>query len=522
LNEQPVLTNAADSALNVQIRKCLDLLRRRKSWIILICLGISVCITVVATRLPNVYRAEATILVPTQKINESLVSTMVDGSIGYRLSTVCREVMSPTQLGQLVDELKMYPELRGKVSTQGLVASMQGATAIEFQDSGRPRLSLIHIACTDVDPDQAARSANRIASFFIERNIKAREQEINGASQFLDTELGKTKQQLDAKEHTLQDIKSRNIMELPESKQYYLKAVKALRNQLRISQERVDRDRQTKVDLQSMAGKVAPTTDLDAPSSDPNSPSPARLQKLEAQMKEMLVRYGPNYLDVRKLRNEINQLKVKAESEKSAGDAPDLPADTPAPQKGNPVVEAEVNKLDQDIEDQAKAQAKLQKQIQNQDGKLQQVAASEEQIAELTRDYDSLRIHYSQLQEKKLSARMAGELEMQGAGERFKIVDAAVPPESPYGPQRTIMILEGVFLGLLCGIGGAFLVEISDGSVRHEREAAQIFGKAVLAGIPKITSSRERAWARWRMASLTAGTAGVASAFGFVISKLVV
>ncbi len=103
MNEQPVLTNSADSALNVQIRKCLDLLRRRKSWIILICLGISVCITVVAMRLPNVYRAEATILVPTQKINENLVPTMVDGSIGYRLSTVCREVMSPTQLGQLVD-----------------------------------------------------------------------------------------------------------------------------------------------------------------------------------------------------------------------------------------------------------------------------------------------------------------------------------------------------------------------------------------------------------------------------------
>ncbi len=87
----------------------------------------------------------------------------------------------------------MYPEQRGKVSTQGLEARMQSATAIEFQDSGRPRLSLIHIACTDVDPDQAARAANRIASFFIERNIKAREQEIYGRSQFLDTELGETK-----------------------------------------------------------------------------------------------------------------------------------------------------------------------------------------------------------------------------------------------------------------------------------------------------------------------------------------
>jgi hypothetical protein len=298
--------------------------------------------------------------------------------------------------------------------------------------------------------------------------------------------------------------------------------LKALRNQLRISQERVDRDRQTKANLQSMAGKVAPTTELKAPSSAPNSPSQARLQQLEAQMKAMLVRYGPNYLDVRKLRNEINQLKVKAESEKSVGDAPDPLTGTPAPLKRNPVVEEEVNKLDQDIEDQAKAQAKLQKQIQYQVGKLQQMAAFEDQIAELTRDCDSLRVHYSQLQEKKLSNRIASELEMQSAGEGFKIVDAAVPPGSLYGPKRTIIIMGGVLLGLLCGIGSAFLVEVSDASVRHEREAAQIFGKAVLAEIPKITSSRERAWARLRMASLTVGTAAVASAFGFVISKLVV
>jgi len=363
LNEQPVLTNSADTAFNVQIRGYLDLVRRRKSWILLICLGISVCIAVVAMRLPNVYRAEATILVNPPKVNENFVTTMGENS-GARLSTVRREVMSPTRLGQLVDELKMYSELRGKVSAQGLVARMQSATAIEFQDSGRQRLSLVHIAFTDVDPDQAARAANRIAALFIERNIKVREQEIYGTFQFLESELGETKQQFEAKEHTLQDLKSRNIMDLPESKQYYLKAVNALRNQLRISQERVDGDRRTKVDLQqSMAGKVARATGLDAQPADPNSPSQARLKKLEAQMKDMLVHYGPNYVDVRKLRNEINQLKVIVESEKSVGDAPDPQAGKPAPQKRNPVVEAEVNQLDQDIEDQTKAQAKRQNQI---------------------------------------------------------------------------------------------------------------------------------------------------------------
>jgi hypothetical protein len=83
------------------------------------------------------------------------------------------------------------------------------------------------------------------------------------------------------------------------------------------------------------------------------------------------------------------------------------------------------------------------------------------------------------------------------------------------------MIIGGLFFGLMCGVGVAFLIEVSDESVRHEREAAHIFGKPVLAAIPKITSNKEHALALWRVASLTAGTAIAAVAFGFVISRLV-
>jgi uncharacterized protein involved in exopolysaccharide biosynthesis len=270
-----------------------------------------------------------------------------------------------------------------------------------------------------------------------------------------------------------------------------------------------------------MAGMSTRTIDLDQQSNTSKSSSQGQLQKLEMQLKDMQVRYGPNYPDVRKLRNDINQLKAKAESEKTGTDAPDPQVSTPTHQTRNPVVEAEVNKLDQDIEDQTRVQAELEKQIQYHVGKLQQVPVFEQQIAGLMRDYDSLRNHYNQLQAKKLDAAMAGEMENHEAGERFEVLDEAVTPDGPAGPRRGMMIIGGVFFGLMCGIGVAFLVEVSDESVRHEREAAQIFGKPVLAGIPKITSDKEHARALWRIASLTAGTAVAAVAFGLVISRFV-
>ncbi len=520
--EQSASSASNETSFSLQIREYLSLVRRRRLWIILCSLGVFLCVAVIAIRMPNQYRAETTILVNPQKVNEGIVPSSVTGSVADRLSTIRQEIISPTQLEQLVGELNMYPDLQGKVSTQALIRRMQSSTTIDVQEGGGQRLSTFRIAFTDLDPGQAARVANRIASLFIERNLKARQQQFNGTSEFIETELQETKHQLEEKEHVLQDIKSRYIMDLPESKQYHLEAMNGLRDQLRTSQERVDRDRQTKVYMQSMAGISVPTIDLDqqTPSSNTSrSPYQTQLQKLEMQLKDLQVRYGPNYPDVRKLRNQVNQLKVKGEAEKIQTAVPETQESLPQRKIHNPVVEAEVNKLDQDIEDQTKVQADLQNQIQYHVGKLQQVPVFEQQIAGLMRDYDSLRNHYNQLQEKKLSAQMAGELESHDAGERFEVIDKAVPPEGPSSPKRGLLMVGGLFMGLLCGLGAAFLVEISDESVRHEREAAQIFGKPVLAGIPKIVSDHERMLHRWHVTGLAAGTATVAVFLGAFLSR---
>jgi polysaccharide biosynthesis transport protein len=521
LNEQPVLSTSTDTAVSTQVREYLDVARRRKYWIILLTLGISICVTVVAMKLPSMYRAETVILVDPQKVPDSIVQATVSGSITDRLSTIRQEVMSPTQLGLLTKELGLYPELRGKVSEQEIVARMQKATTIEVVDAGGQRLSAFRIAFTDVDRNQVARVANRLASLFIERNLRARQQQFNGTSQFLETELQDTKGQLEDKERLLQAVKSRYIMDLPESKQYHLEAMNTLRDQLRNSQNQVDRDKQTKVYLQSMAGMNAPTIDLDQERVANKSPFQAQIQKLENQLKDLQIRYGPSYPDVRRLRNDINQLKAKAEGEKPTADTPDPQLTVSKRQLHNPVVEAEINKLDQEIEDQTKVQDELQKQIQYHVGKLQQVPVFEQQIAGLMRDYDALLHHYNQLQEKKLSAQMAGELETHQAGERFEVLDPAIPPAGPGGPRRGLMILGGTLFGFLCGIGVAFLVEMTDESVRHEREAAQIFGKPVLAAVPIITNTKEKLISRWRIAGLTTGTAFAAVVFGVLISKFI-
>jgi hypothetical protein len=149
--------------------------------------------------------------------------------------------------------------------------------------------------------------------------------------------------------------------------------------------------------------------------------------------------------------------------------------------------------------------------------KLEHEPVFEQQISGLMRDYDTLRALYNRLLDKKLSAQMALELENSQEGEKFVILDQAPVPQAPAGPNRPLFITGGLIGGLLGGLMLALLVEMTDESVRSEREAAEILGKAVLAGVPLILAPDEKFKKLFRAAGALIGTAFVAGLIGLLL-----
>jgi succinoglycan biosynthesis transport protein ExoP len=136
----------------------------------------------------------------------------------------------------------------------------------------------------------------------------------------------------------------------------------------------------------------------------------------------------------------------------------------------------------------------------------------------LMRDYDSLRAHYQSLLDKKLSAQMASELEARQKGERFTILDPAPVPYQPFGPNRILISLAGLVVGLFGGIGLAIAAEMMDQSVRSEHEAAHLLGVPVLAGIPQMYTEAEKRFRMVRFALATILTVCLSSGLGLLIS----
>jgi polysaccharide biosynthesis transport protein len=501
-------------------REYLAVAERRKWWIILTTVAMFCFVTVIAKRIPNIYRARTVVMVDPQQVPDKIVTSTVTSTIADRLSTIKEQVLSPTRLSTLVDSMHLYPELRATRSQQDLIAIMQKSITVDVENSGSSRLSAFKIDFRDKDPNEAARVTNQIADQFIQANLIARQNETHGTVDFLEGELQNTKRQLDEKDAQLQALRNKYVLDLPESKQYHLEALSNLRSQLQASQDRVRADQQQKVMLQSMGASVsaAPTVDLDNGSEGESaSPEKLQLQKQQANLSALRARYGPNFPDVKKAQAEVDRLQAKLDAEEKAGTDKPAIVQTVPKHISNPVVDAQVSKLDEEIAEQLKLQPQLQEQINFHVSKLEQVPVFEQQISGLMRDDDSLRAQYTSLLDRKLAAQMSDALEVRQKAERFVILDRAVPPQAPDSPNRLMMVVVGLFAGLGGGIALAILAEMQDESVRTEKEAAAILGMPVLGGIPLMVSAEERRRKLLRGAASLVGTAACSCLLGFAV-----
>jgi succinoglycan biosynthesis transport protein ExoP len=522
---EPKLLSHEDMPGEMRLGDFLEIAKRRKWWIALSSLGFFLALTVFARRMPDIYRAETVILVDSAQVPDKYVATINTGDIAGRLTTLEQQVLSPTRLKKLVESEGLYPDPSGKRTEEEIVKAVQKSIAVEGVNPGAGKMGAFRIAYTSRKRMEVARVTNQIAQMFIEENLRARVDQTQDTAQFLEDRMQDTKRQLDEKDAQLRAIKSHNIMEMPESKPYHMESLANLRAQVQAIQDKIQQAQRDKSMLQSMMlnDQQAPTVDLDVGTGVATGGGlyQTEIQKLESKLMQLHTRYGSSHPDVRKAQDEINRLKAKAANE--AQNDPVVAEEPPIPpasqrKRRNPVLEAQIQKLNEDIQQQEKLVGPLQARMKYHESKLEEMPAFEQQIARLQADYDILKTQYTGLLDKEKAAELSHALEVHQKGEKFEVLDAASIPTNPAAPNRLLISLAGALAGLLAGFALAALAEINDESVRSESEAARILGKPVLSGIPLIISEEERRTKRWRAAGLLAGTVIGSGATGLLLS----
>lgn len=154
----------------------IEILRRRIWYIVIPFVLILTGASAYAIFAPRQYKASTLILVSPQRIPEAFVQATVTSKVEERLQSIAQEVLSRTRLEQIMSDLKLYQKERKSLSREEVVARMQKDIKIEIPTKREESKGFFTISYIGRDPNTVTTVANRLASQFIEENLKMREQ----------------------------------------------------------------------------------------------------------------------------------------------------------------------------------------------------------------------------------------------------------------------------------------------------------------------------------------------------------
>ena len=477
------------------------MLWKRKFTVCSIWLVALVATGVIVYQLPAIYKADALVLVDTQKIPDSYVTSTVSTDVGDRLATISQEIMTTTRLLKIVSTYNLYPEMH-RLPQEEIIEQMRKDITLEVEKGwtgGRP--GGFRIGYEGRNPSLVAEVTNQLANLYVEENLKTRQVQAEGTTEFIESQLTSAKQELDGEEAKVAAFKVAHNGELPEQETSMLSTIGNLQVLLQGNQDALNRAQQNKVTLETALATANLTERMlaSAPVRQGYSGSAAapgarlRSEALQEALDQMKLRYTADYPDVKRLEAEIVRTKKEeaaesAEAAKSAkaaqaaqsnGDAASTAAATAARPMTREVLDArehiaqiqtQLALANKDIEYLNAEHQRIIKSISAYQARVDHLPMVEQEMAALTRDYEISKTNYKSLLDKKISAGMATDMELRQKSERFEIIDPARVPEIPIKPNRPLLAGIGSVLSLALGLLVGFGLEIRKRALLGEWE----------------------------------------------------
>jgi len=451
-------------------------------------------------RLPAIYSSEALILVDSQKIPERLVASTVSTDLQDRIQTISQQILSSTQLKKVIEDFDLYHAERKSVFEEEILEKMRKDIAVKLESGwtgGRP--GAFRISFQGPNPAVVAQVTNRLANLYIDENLKTREVQAAGTSEFISTQLQEAKRKLDELEAAVSKYKLAHNGELPQQEAALIGTLSRLQSELEANRDAINRAEQAKLVLDNTLSTLETTASLlaapDQQSSargGPNnrlavtlgSETKPKSETLQAELDLQRLRYSDDHPDVKRLRDEIARLKEveKQEAEKKeaaalpefktdGSKAPDAPANAPphADRERPEVLQArgrvsaakvQMVQLNRELEFRKNEQERILRDMAQYQQRIGKLPVREQEMAQLMRDYEISKANYRSLLDKELSAEMSTDMERRQKSERFEVLDPGRVPEKPIKPNRPLLymvsLVGALVIGLAFGLGREF------------------------------------------------------------------
>jgi polysaccharide chain length determinant protein (PEP-CTERM system associated) len=431
------------------------------------------------------------------------------------MQAIAQQVLGRTMLEKVVNEFNLFDSVGSQASIEERVAGLRKRINLAIN-----RSDTFSISFDAESPENARRVTARIASLFIDQNLKVREQQAAGTTTFISSEAERLRKELEEQEARVNKYRAQYWLELPENRDANFKALDQLQRELENGMNRLAslQDRKAALEKQMaesdiLERELSMLGSLGVGSTASASPGPSRRN---SELAALLKKYSAKHPDVIRLKREVEAAEAAAPVKETKVAAPDFSLTT-----GMSLKTMLASQLDDLKAEMAALQTKnknLGTQVSTLQSRLDGTPLRSIELSKISRDYDITLRKYQDLLAKALESELSENMEKKQKGEQFQIVDPASLPLDPVAPNRKRILLVGLLLGIGAGIGFSVLLDFMDKSFKSNDDLVGYSSIPLLAVLPAVATRGSVLEQRQARALVILGSFG-ALAVGLVLVR---
>ncbi|MGO8983404.1 MAG: GumC family protein [Terriglobales bacterium] len=466
------------------LREYMRVLIKRKWMVISVISGIFIIVAIASLRQTPIYEAVGRIAI--NKSDPNLITFKDSGPVvdyfdQSDLDTEVRILQSDLMALQVIRQLNLdkRPEFGGHADSKqsnlmadplqtdsNRTSSLLSSFRANLRVTLIPNTRIIEIHFTSTDPQLAAAAVNTLAATYVEQNFKTKFESTMQASDWLSKQLVDLQMKVEtSQEKLVRYQKEHEIIGTDEKQNIITEKLDELNKEMtaaesdRMEKEAIYRQTQSN-DPDAIAAAIIADTSGNGSTATSGLLDKLREQQanLRIQIAELSTQFGPQYPKVAQLNSQVKEIdrQMQSETNKAVDHL-----------KGQYLAALQRENMLRDSFEKQKQEA----------NKLNESAI---EYSILKRDLDSNRTLYEGLLEKLKEAGVTAGLR----SNNFRIIDAARVPTAPSEPNIPRNLSFALVLGVISGVGLAFILENMDNTVRTPEQATALSGLPALGMIP--------------------------------------
>lgn len=426
--------------------------------------------------LPEKYEANSTIYIE-RNIIESLVKGIaMTPSIDDKIRILRDTMLSRNAVLNVLKKMDLDMRTKGDKELEKMITRYQDKTKIKIAKG------LITVSFTHQNPRIARDYINNIINEYVEQNLSQKREEVFAASDFLKKQLDFFKDRIDQGEKKIIEFRQQQGVYISLNEGLIIKEIKDYEKAIEDLNVR-------KQELYGERKSIARQLKGEEPYTVTMISEKGSLMTLENRLAQLLVKYTENYPEVIRLKAEIEALKSQNVNNTTVGTDGQAGSVISAI---NPIyqdLKQRLNKSDADISALTEKEKQLRTLINQKQEELRNIPVSRKKLADLEGELTSYKNVYDQLLVRLGQSEVTKQMEIEDKATTFRIIEPAIIPKVPVSPNRKMIMIFGIIMGLVGAFGLIYLIDLIDESIKTAGSLKD-FGLPILAMISRMHDSR--------------------------------